>query len=375
VRERGGIRAATRNDVGRVSVPVGVVACVFALSEAHAEAPLAINWSAPPNCARIARVRQDVAELAGPNAGAGARATLVVTEAAGAWRAQLTLSGTVQGQRSLSADSCDAAARAAALVIALAVNPEAASRLSEKLLAPVAAEPPPPAPAAEEPAPPAPEPPLPVLPNGRLPEVVLGDPPVRYIDRSPRLEFGAGATGEFGLLPEFSFGVAAAAGLKADWFRTELELALFPSRYTSYRAAPNFGGRFAMGSLSLRTCARLLDHEVSAHLCGALRGHQLRAEGEATSEVGEDERARFATFKRNAAPASATLGGLFAWPSRSWIALQTRAEAVFPLSRPEFVIEGLGRVHRPEAVGVTALLGVLVTPGVRIRFTQRSERP
>jgi hypothetical protein len=372
VRERGGIRAATRNDVGRVSVAAGVVASVLGLSEAHAEEPLAINWSAPPNCARIARVREDVAELAGPNAGAGARATLVVTEAAGAWSVQLTLSGTVQGQRALGADSCDAAARAAALVIALAVNPEAASRLSEKLLAPAATEAAPPAPAAEQPAP---EPPLPVLPNGRLPEVVLGDPPVRYIDRSPRLEFGAGATGELGLLPEFSFGVAAAAGLKADWFRTELELALFPSRYTSYATAPNLGGRFAMGSLSLRTCARLLDYEVSAHLCGALRGHQLRAEGEATSEVSEDERARFATFKRNAAPASATLGGLFQWPSRSWISLQTRAEAVFPLSRPEFVIEGLGRVHRPDAVGVTALLGVLVTPGVRIRFTQRSERP
>jgi hypothetical protein len=48
----------------------------------------------------------------------------------------------------------------------------------------------------------------------------------------------------------------------------------------------------------------------------------------------------------------ATLG------TRSSAALVLRLDAAFPLSRPEFVIEGVGVVHRPAAVAGRASAGL-----------------
>ncbi len=54
---------------------------------------------------------------------------------------------------------------------------------------------------------------------------------------------------------------------------------------------------------------------------------------------------------------SAAAGALVRLPIASWFALRADADAVVPLSRPRFVVEGDGAVHRPSALGVRAGIG------------------
>jgi hypothetical protein len=44
----------------------------------------------------------------------------------------------------------------------------------------------------------------------------------------------------------------------------------------------------------------------------------------------------------------------------SWLALRTRVEAFSPLSRPTFMVENEGSIHRPAAIGASASFGAEV---------------
>jgi hypothetical protein len=52
-----------------------------------------------------------------------------------------------------------------------------------------------------------------------------------------------------------------------------------------------------------------------------------------------------------------TGGALGRIPIASWLAFRARVEAFVPLSRPTFVVENTGEVHRPPTLGVATTIG------------------
>lgn len=106
-----------------------VATTLSAIAFAHAADAKAIelSWLAPPECPNRETVLHDVTRLAGNNEGLALIANLVVARTTDSrWRVTIDLAGSATGHRELTADNCAQLARAAALIIALAANPEAA---------------------------------------------------------------------------------------------------------------------------------------------------------------------------------------------------------------------------------------------------------
>ncbi len=92
------------------------------------EPGLSVQWDAPAGCPDGAVVRARVVRLVGEEAARKARLTAraAVRAEGGRWALELELAGeTGAGKRSLSAGRCEELAGAAALVIAIAVDPRA----------------------------------------------------------------------------------------------------------------------------------------------------------------------------------------------------------------------------------------------------------
>ena len=135
-----------------------VVALATLASSARAgDLALHLTWNAPEGCPTSSEVESEVARLLGAHAETtGSRRLVAVStiehSERGGWTVRLdtTLDG-ASGQRVLTGDSCKAVARATALILAFAIDPDAAGRaLRNESVSP----PPPPPPAPEVPAPP-----------------------------------------------------------------------------------------------------------------------------------------------------------------------------------------------------------------------------
>ena len=135
------------------------LACLFVAKSAHAAPRL--RWTAPPDCPAIAEVEADVERLLGgapldhvwPDA---LEAEGSVTRARAGWRVRVvTITADGRSERRLTGASCREAAQAAALLVAVAIDPSAGADLGVDAAAvgPPPAEPEPLAPA---PAPPPP---------------------------------------------------------------------------------------------------------------------------------------------------------------------------------------------------------------------------
>jgi hypothetical protein len=105
--------------------------------------PIELDWSAPQGCPDREAVLAEVLKLAGAKAASAhhlkARATIRAAEGTGFFLSLLTELEGVRGERTLSGVSCGSLSDAAALMLALILNPEVATKA-------------PPAPPAEEPA-------------------------------------------------------------------------------------------------------------------------------------------------------------------------------------------------------------------------------
>ncbi|HEY5957124.1 MAG TPA: hypothetical protein VIV60_11245, partial [Polyangiaceae bacterium] len=96
-------------------------------SDAHA---LQLDWQAPTGCPTAEAVRLDITRLAGESEGDALIARAIVTPTADArFRVVIDLAGSATGHRTLTGDTCRQIARASALIIALAANPEASLEL------------------------------------------------------------------------------------------------------------------------------------------------------------------------------------------------------------------------------------------------------
>lgn len=303
---------------------------------ARAQDALALVWSAPPSCpsrdevvARVARLRPNLTRAA-----SGLRATATVTPAPrGRWRVRLRteVHGDV-GERSLEGRTCALIADATAVVLALASDalPDAP-------------------PAADHPA-------LPESvvqlddPESALPRPVLPPPP----PSPPRRQLALGL--DVAVDPLAFAGPAIALGLRGALelgaLRVELSLAQqLPTTLSGAREGT--GADVLATTLSARACAMRARPMVSIGLCASATGGVMWATA-------------FGLQRNDVAawPWAAAGGGaaLRVGPGRGRIAVIARVEALANLTRPRFVVEGVG------VAGEVAPLALWTSLGVEMRW-------
>jgi len=228
----------------------------------------------------------------------------------------------VQGSRALGAASCESLARATALIVALAIDPEAVSTVAEAPL---------PAPVVVPPPPPPPKPP----PRRR--EATRVDATVT-----------SGVALEQALMPRLALGAFVGGGLDVRWLRADLMLGFWPYASARFAAPPGAGIEFTLVAAAVQGCSRVLPGRLLLYACTGLRGNAIRARGFGVTENG----ARTTTLLG----VTAGVLGSFAM-GRAW-SLEAGLDGVIPLERPSFAIENVGTAYRPGPIGAAARAGV-----------------
>ena len=314
----------------RISGVVIVFALWFLPRTARAQDALALAWSAPPGCpsrdevvARVARLRPNLTRAA-----SGLRATATVTPAArGRWQVRLRteVHGDV-GERALEGRTCALIADATAVVLALASDalpdgapasdhptlPESVVQVDDPESArPLPAAPPPPAPPSQH--------------------LVLG------IDAAVDPLAFAGA----------AVALAVHGALERGALRVELALSQqLPATLAGARAGT--GAEVLATTLTARACAVRARPVVSVGLCATATGGVMWATA-------------FGLQRNDVAawPWAAAGGGaaLRVGARAGRIAVIARVEALANLTRPRFVVEGVGAAGEVAPVALWTSLG------------------
>jgi len=306
------------------------------------QAAVPLRWEAPAGCPEASQVQAWVDALVEPSASGRARGEVVAT--AGRFRLTLeimTPSGTIE--RDLEALQCEPLARAAAVVVAVAVDPiEAEARASV---------PQPPLLAVTAAAPTAAARPSPAEPRRSTISAAAPDPPAgsrRWRPRSLMLgaEGGAGA----GLLPGAHATAQAWAGL--SWRRLEAQ-AMAMHRFGRLVEQPSGGG----ASISATTAGVALgpvmhERRWSLRLLAALEAGAMVADGRG--------------LRNPRTAVSPWLGvGLrpgVAWSPVAWLALRGEIGLTASILRPRFTIAGGPLIHQ------TSLLEARIGLGLEFRI-------
>lgn len=298
-------------------------------AEGGAALPLQLEWDVPPQCPPRASVLADVERFLPPELAAGGirpakiRAN-IRSDDDQHWKLALDVE-VAEGHltRSLEGESCEVVTAAAALVIAVMLDP--ASVLEE--VTPIVEVEPEPEPAPEAP-PPSPE------------------PGPRKIDARGLVRLGA--LGAYDLLPRFAAGVSGAVGVKLASARLYVVATWLAPQRALARGDLGAGADLQAWTVGLRGCWAPSVRRVDFPLCVSGSGGAIEAVG-----VG-------LTQNRSARGAWGGLGlsaGVAYAPVR-WLALVADAEGVLGLTRPRFVIDDLGEVHRARRGGVRIGAGV-----------------
>lgn len=274
-------------------------------------------WYAPKECPSQEQVEADIARLVGgqprPHDGSDLQAQVTVSRGQ-LWSAELTTKHAGQtGHRSIEAPSCQAAAAAIAMIIALSIDPDAVSTGGQ----PAAAS----------------------APIGR-------QAPVRP-ERQLRFLAGVHGQGRVGTLPGTDVGVGLGIGLAGARWRAELRWT-YGLRRDQVAALPSgAGGRFNVGTGSLTGCIDVGRLTLAFGPCAITEVGRASATGYGTT----------AGFSKDV-PWLAVGGGVF---SSMAVSRRLRAslelDALAPLYRPDYVFQDMpGVVFKAPPVGGRALV-------------------
>lgn len=291
-------------------------------------APVELEWTAPAGCPDGAWVLGEIQRLTPATPPEPLRVRAVVRERGGEFHVDIELTGAAQGSRSLHTPTCASVARAAALIIALVVDPQAAAVLSDDIAA------------REEPRP-AP-PPLAAAPP---PRPAVTPAPAAEADPPVRLRLLAGALLEPTLLPGPAIGAMLGAGVAWAWLRADLTVGFVPHASASLPET-DAGADFRAGSLTLRGCGGPAWAAVALYGCASLRGSLVWAAGYGGSQ----------SFDQSASVLSFDPGVIVRFPGTGRFAVELAGSMVVPVQRPRFVVVDVDGVterelFRPAAVG------------------------
>lgn len=339
---------------------VGVVSSGGAstLASAFEPAPsgaLELDWEAPASCPDEDLVRDRLDDFLGGRPHRAAEATgSIVAEDSG-----FTLTLAIDGlTKEVHALDCDDLGRTAALVLSLALAPEAESEPEPETPEPKTPEPETPEPenaprAASQTGPrtqpekrPEPEP---------EPEPAPAPAPARH---EPRLRGAIRAEGGFhyNITPSAT---DAALVLAMIWPRARLEIpaTLWTPSLVSPSDAAGQRGRTTIGTVGARGC-----------FTPKLRRRPSTRPGRGPLEFplcggGELGAVRFAVFGSGASVrhglwAAASATAAIAWPVHRLVALWAGSSAIVLLRRPQFALEGTSASYRINPAAFRAFLGV-----------------
>lgn len=329
--------------------------------------PPAVRWTAPDECPADAFTDALDRLLAGSSLAAPLRVEATVERTADGWSIHTAFDAGPgrAGERTFQALTCRTVTQAAALAIAIAVDPSVLDRLVAPAHgSPVGSE----ASPIESPEPALPEPvlpePAPVLPEPLPSSARPTEPPLgpivaaaptgaaggMHAEPSSRWRGLLGVAGllDGGALPGPGGGLAGTVGVLHGRFRGEL---VGSHRFATRQAAasdPRVGGELTQWSVGVRGCGVPQLGEVELPLCVGLDAGQTVGRGTGLREP-------FTS-------AQPWLAGLaeagVAWPVRRWLALTARASLAVPVLRQDFTITGLGVVHRVGPVQGRGLVGL-----------------
>lgn len=323
-----------------------------------------LEWIAPPHCPDAARGAEHLARFLGGRTLSAAARVELSSDATG-HAATVTVGGAT---RTLHADDCETLGRAAALVIAVSVDPVAAAAVVLEEDAEVEA------PTAEVPEP---EPGS----NAGLPsdaglrsDAALGamaestasapeqrargkwrraDMPARAEPSAPAVSghwLGASGGIALAIVPPITGAVRLGYAFERAALRVQAELTYATPRTITYPAEPEVGGRFQSVALGVRACFAPSARRVSVPLCAGVEGGPILGRG-----VG---------FTNTRSPVGAWLGGLASAAVRvrvhSRVALLAGVDLLVSLRRPAFHVGARGTLFRTPLVGLRALAGLAV---------------
>ncbi|WP_437721377.1 hypothetical protein [Sorangium sp. So ce861] len=340
-----------------------VATCVAPLSPGAARAgdrPFALQWTAPAGCPEGAAVEAEITRLLGdqsPPPSGALRAVGTIAPAGSGFELHIELSRDGwSSARTVRGATCGALADAGALIVAMAIDPEAAARsgaaaTGDRSIAgarPARPAPEPPAAAARaaEPAPPRVPPSAAPLTRARA------RPTDGSVERAPLLRIGLGGMTDLGTMQRLTGAIEPWAGVVVGPVRLEAAASFWPGRRAESAAKARAGGTVDLVAGSLTACALLppLERAVRPHFevgvpCAGFELGRMHAEGYGVSDPGEGS-GLWAALRSGAAAS---------WVVAPWVRLRLRLEAVVPLERPRFVLEGVGEVHEPSVAARAAL--------------------
>ncbi len=325
-----------------VAALVGCGVIALAAPARAGESGLRLTWSAPDGCpnaddVRAAALRDSAENTAPGNEVLEAEAAVEPIGSAGetartGWRVRLrTRRGIMTGEREIEAATCSGVAEATAVVLALALVPPAATSVEQEQKQ------------KEEQS---------TVATSRPEERDVSSGAGPHAKEAERHAFALGLSvaGDAATLPAATAGGSLTLAWARRRFRVELDARRWASQSQSLSRSDS-GARFSTTSLGGRACwAALRASGLELAPCGGVDVHLVTAPG-----YGAD-----ANFSASAAWTTVTGGGLGRFELASWLALRARAEAFVPLTRPTFVVQNEGAVHRPSAVGAGATFGVEV---------------
>jgi hypothetical protein len=296
------------------------------------------------------------AEIARLLAGSGLQTTIeckiaVQQRANGRYTLELELLRPVTGERRITHTSCASAAHAAALVVAISVDPDALSRHDEHASgdasgdasgwAEPASTPPKERAAADEPVQGTTPKPPPAA------DVAVDEQRASSREQDPTggapFTLAVGAAVERGLLPTWTPGPFVGLGLQGQHWRVSLHGALFP-RSRAFLYARETGAELSALWVELDACARW-GEPVRLGICGFARHVWLSAFG---FGVDEGEQPQIGLQVLGAGP-------LLSFTVYGGVALEAGVQLEAPLARPRFVIENIDSdVFQVKRVGVAA---------------------
>lgn len=317
-----------------------------AFGQTHESPPLDVTFSGPSECGARDRLLEFSRELLGSDADhAGVSVMAKVTAASERrYKLRLELRGAVTGDRTISGDNCEEALRAGAVVIALAVNPNALATqpTAER---PVATEPdalpevslasPTPTPAPPDAKPPDAKPMSVVDPPDPLP-ALADDESSQTATNLDTLIFGVSGRAAFGLAPAARLGVKGVVGVV--WRDVQVRVHGFFDPSTHHDDALAGAVRFTSLGGGADLCARVWSwSRLRVGLCG---GWSLTEVNASAPNVDNP------TAQDALVSAGSLNVGVGVSVARR-VALVVEGGYSIPTSRPRFVVEAEGANSSP----------------------------
>lgn len=173
---------------------------------------------------------------------------------------------------------------------------------------------------------------------------VPADPP----ESAPVYSLHASSSAALGPVPDTSLGFGAFGAAEWPVLRLELGAAYYFPRSVRYAEHPQVGADVDLLLGVARICSAAGWQSPTVTACGGLEAGVLRARGYGVPE----------TFTSAQPWVALSLGPVLRVPVSGGFALRASADAVLPLTRPEFHVRNLDRLYQPETTALRAWLGV-----------------